>query len=295
MAIWFKSFANLRDHPKLFLFASVLGVNDVEALGYIHLFLGFVCSYAEDGGLKKFPDSTIEKVCKWAGPPGQFIKALNEAGFVENTPEGRIVHDWWKENGGHIQDAERKRQSRIMANRVRGLSADGHGNVLLTDRQTDIHTDKEGLRDSIKSAVERFVALRAAQSAYMGISYDPGDRGRATATNLFCGPKPPTPEEFEHAATNFFASDGNFTFHHAAHSFFGNFHSWLAGQLNRGGTGAREGNVKDGHERGQSGGVRAGHKNAGSGPSGPGGKGNGRQGRRGEGSLAGADPLGGRS
>jgi hypothetical protein len=264
MAIWYKSYADLKDHPKLFMFSTLLKVGEVEALGYLHLFFSAVCAYAEDGGINKLPPAVIEKLCKWGGEAGHFFKSLKEVGFIKEIEGDLVVNKWWEINGSHIQESERKRKYRE-AKRVQGLSEDSpgtdQGRSSPTDRQTDRQTDSSSRRASIDDALERFTQLRKSQPAYAQASYDPGAKGRAAATNLICGPKPPTQEEYDDAAGNFFASDAAFTFNHDAASFFGKFHAWLGGPLNRGGAGKRSGDAQDGHQRGESGGVRAGGKN----------------------------------
>ena len=294
MAIWYKTYAALKDHPKVLMFSNLIGaVNEIEGLGYLHLFFSAVCAYAEDGGLEKLPVPVVEKMCKWGGKPGLFIESLEKSGFIDNTPEGKIVHEWWEINGHQVKEHARKEKAR----KPRTLSADNPQPVRVTDRQTDQQTNIDSSkRDSIDAAVVWFLALRASQELYKGMPYDPGQKGHGAAVNLFCGPKPPIQKELDHAAENFFASDGNFTFHHSAASFFNNFHSWLVGPLNRAGGGQRKVHAGNGSGSGEGGSIYPGRKGAASGGAGGRfGKGNGPKGRRGEGSLAGADPLGGKS
>ncbi len=254
MAIWYKTYAALKDHPKVLVFANEIGAtNEIEGLGYLHLFFSVICAYSEDGGVDKIPVPVIEKMCRWAGEPGKFVKALEKSGFIDSTEYGKVVHDWWEINGHQVREHNRWEKAR----KLRGQGADNSENQRVTDRQTDKQTDRlSSMRDSIDEAMNKFVALRGAQSAYKGISYDPGDRGRRAATNLICGPKPPSKEEYDHAATNFFNSDaGITTSHHAAHAFFENFYSYLSGPLNRAGAGKRQDHAGNGPNRGKGSGI----------------------------------------
>jgi hypothetical protein len=252
VAIWYKTYAALKDHPKVLMFTNAIGAaNEIEGLGYLHLFFSAVCAYAEDGGIEKIPIPVLEKMCRWSGDTGKFIEALEKSGFIDKTPEGRIVHEWWEINGHQVKEHERKEKNR----KKRGPGADEAQDGRVTDRQTDRQTDLSNKRDSIDEALRSFVALRAVQGAYKGISYDPGERGRRGATNLICGPKPPTKQEFDDAAKNFFDSDaGITTSNHAAHAFFENFYSYLSAPINRGRAQQRPQYAGHGADRGKGGG-----------------------------------------
>ena len=58
----------------------------------------------------------IARAAQWEGEPEDFMNALIEAGFIDKTDDGLIIHDWYDYAGKlverRIAERERSRQRR---------------------------------------------------------------------------------------------------------------------------------------------------------------------------------------
>ncbi len=135
MLQWFKVGVDLGDHPKVFKLAALLETNEIQALGFVVRFWSFTAKFCGKGDLK-YSAEQVEMACRWRGSKSGLFDALTQAGFIDLTPEGPVVHDWFDENGYHIKDIERKREQR----RGRADGADAGAPRL----RTDIHTRQTG-------------------------------------------------------------------------------------------------------------------------------------------------------
>lgn len=113
---WIESHQGLVRHPKTKKLMRKLNIYTVEAIGYLHLFWWWAMDFAEDGDLSRFDEYDIADACEWKGSAGEFFDALHDAGFIDETEDGFIIHDWYEYAGKLIEirkkDAERKRNSR---------------------------------------------------------------------------------------------------------------------------------------------------------------------------------------
>lgn len=122
---YIEAHSELRDHPKTKLLKRTLGISLPAAVGHLQCLWWWVMDYAESGDLTGYPSAVIANAAEWDGDPEQFVNALvdcavkaNGSGFLERTPDGRlIVHDWYDYGGKLIcrrwVDAYRKRVKRL--------------------------------------------------------------------------------------------------------------------------------------------------------------------------------------
>lgn len=110
---WIESHQALANHPKTLKLARLLGISRVAAVGHLHFLWWWATDYAQDGSLARFDALDIAIAADWQGDPNGLLRALREAGFLD---EDDALHDWHNYAGRLIErrraDAARKRQSR---------------------------------------------------------------------------------------------------------------------------------------------------------------------------------------
>lgn len=84
-------------HPKTIALASLLGVPRLHAVGILEELWAWACDYAPQGDVGKWPDSVLATAVEWTGDPEQFVAALVQSGWADESKRYRIVlHDWPK-------------------------------------------------------------------------------------------------------------------------------------------------------------------------------------------------------
>lgn len=134
---WVPVDQSLRNHRKLLILASELGVSQVAAVGHLVFFWLWCLDNAPGGIAKRINGLQIATAAAWDGDPQVLVNALLTAGFVEKCGRGGIslrIHDW-SEYGGKLLrsrdlhreavrrsrdrlDQSRSDQSRVEKNRV---------------------------------------------------------------------------------------------------------------------------------------------------------------------------------
>jgi hypothetical protein len=140
---WIESHQAIGNHPKTILLAELLGCNRAAAVGYLQFLWGWTLVDAPDGKVGRFPPKVLARACHWSGKAEKFWDCLREAGFVDDSLEGWVIHDWDDYAGSLLnrraRDAERKRTSRGQATDVQlplngtsgGHPPDGGGTSIL--------------------------------------------------------------------------------------------------------------------------------------------------------------------
>ena len=106
---WIKSDEALASHPKLTLIASDLGINKVEALGYLHLMWYWVLKFCDDGNITKYIDIFPTEI-GWKGDSDLFVNTLVNRGFIDKTSTGKYtIHDWLDYSGKYFEKKEANR------------------------------------------------------------------------------------------------------------------------------------------------------------------------------------------
>lgn len=128
---WFKVHADVFDHPKTKRLCAAL--RDVNAAVYLLRLWAWAVRYAPTGMVKgRDLDFLLEDAAGWRGNPGELVKALVEAGYIDAEKGGYALHDWDEYQSGHIEKLQRDRE-RAAAKRnasratVLRLSRDGRG------------------------------------------------------------------------------------------------------------------------------------------------------------------------
>ena len=113
---WIESHQEIGRHPKTKKFARFLKINLPTAIGHLHLLWWWALDFAQDGDLNRYDPHDISDAMQWDGDENELIEALVSAGFIDDTEEGKKLHDWGVYAGKLIEkkakDRERKRSTR---------------------------------------------------------------------------------------------------------------------------------------------------------------------------------------
>lgn len=113
---WIEIHQEIGCHPKTRKLARRLDVSIPTAVGHLHLLWHWAMDFAEDGNLAGFDSWELADAAMWEGDADEFGDALRAVGFIDDTDQGPVIHDWHDYAGKLIQrrreDAERKRKAR---------------------------------------------------------------------------------------------------------------------------------------------------------------------------------------
>jgi len=113
---WIKSDESLSQHPKVDELAEILKLHPAQVIGHLHYLWWWALSYADSGDITKY-QKRIAKAANYDGDNDEFIKALVEAGWLDQYDNELIIHDWAEYHGTLIDrrqiDRDRKRKQRI--------------------------------------------------------------------------------------------------------------------------------------------------------------------------------------
>jgi hypothetical protein len=88
---WLELHIGLRDHPKTARLRRRLGVTLPQAIGHVVMVWTWAVRYAPNGDLSRFDADVIADAAGWDDDPGQFVRAMIAAGFLD---EDLTIHDW---------------------------------------------------------------------------------------------------------------------------------------------------------------------------------------------------------
>jgi hypothetical protein len=119
---WIESHQELRNHPKTKKAARNLHIHWAQVIGHLHALWWWAIDNAPDGDLSGYDTEELLDAAGWDGD-GDLLTVFctcgktGEAGFLERTPDGRLViHDWWDYAGKLItkrqQNADRVKEYR---------------------------------------------------------------------------------------------------------------------------------------------------------------------------------------
>lgn len=102
---WLKLQQSLRDHKKIIQLAEILDMPEPHVTGHCCYLWLWCIDNAGDGQL---PDSirVVEKAAAWEGERGTFFHALVSVGFIDQSDENYLIHDWNDHNGAYHDKKE---------------------------------------------------------------------------------------------------------------------------------------------------------------------------------------------
>ena len=110
---WIESHQEVGRHPKTKKLARLLGVSLPAAVGHLHYFWWWALDFAQDGRLEKFDNYDLADAVQWDGDPDALVSSLIASGYIDETDDGLMIHDWGEYAGKLLErrakDRERKR------------------------------------------------------------------------------------------------------------------------------------------------------------------------------------------
>ena len=107
---WIESNQEVGRHPKTKKLARLLEVSVVSAVGHLHYLWWWALDFTQDGYIGKYDEFEIAEACMWEGEHQLFIDALLQAGFVDKTESGLLIHDWFDYAGRLIIQKDIKKE-----------------------------------------------------------------------------------------------------------------------------------------------------------------------------------------
>lgn len=133
---WIKVQDTLPDHRKVVGAAASLKMDKDAFVGKLVRLWLWVLSQREDGCLREADAETVADVMRYRGKPAKLMAALLEAGLLDNTGDGYLIHGWEESMGALLtrreeqraRTRERVKKHRERAERNAGGNADEDGN-----------------------------------------------------------------------------------------------------------------------------------------------------------------------
>ena len=120
---WIESNQEIGRHPKTKKLARLLDISVVTAIGHLHYLWWWALDFAQDGYIGKYDEFDIAEACMWEGDHQSFVDTLIQAGFVDKTESGLLIHDWFDYAGRLIiQKDIRKEKNKERVKRFRNKS-----------------------------------------------------------------------------------------------------------------------------------------------------------------------------
>lgn len=116
---WIESHQELGQHPKTKRLAKALRIHAAQVVGHLHFLWWWALDYADDGILHEMGAEEIADAAGWPGDGQEFLSAMLAVRFLDNGPDGLVIHDWWQYAGKLVSkrrtNAERMREARAAA------------------------------------------------------------------------------------------------------------------------------------------------------------------------------------
>ncbi len=118
---WIELHQSLPTHKKTLAAADILDMAPVHFMGHITCFWLWALDNVPDGGLDGISPRMIARAAQWESEPEDFINALIETGFIDQTDNGLVIHDWYDYAGKLLErrkqeDAYKKKQRALYGN-----------------------------------------------------------------------------------------------------------------------------------------------------------------------------------
>lgn len=112
---WIESHQSLSRHKKTLKAAARLSLDRHTLIGHLmELWWWGIDNVPSNGFMGDVTDEEIAFAADWNGDASQFVEALIVAGFIDDSAEGRVLHDWFDYAGKLLdkreKDALRKRE-----------------------------------------------------------------------------------------------------------------------------------------------------------------------------------------
>lgn len=106
---WIESNQEVGRHPKTKKLARLLGVSRPTAVGHLHYLWWWALDFAQDGMLSRYDSHDIAEAMEWEGESDVLLAALIESGYLDETENGLMIHDWGDYAGKLMERREKDR------------------------------------------------------------------------------------------------------------------------------------------------------------------------------------------
>ena len=118
---WIESHQEVGRHPKTKKLARLLSVSLPAAVGHLHYFWWWALDFAQDGTLEKYDGYDLADAMQWDGDPDQLLEAMIEAGYIDDTEDGLMIHDWGEYAGKLLERRAKDRARKRAAAEAAGV------------------------------------------------------------------------------------------------------------------------------------------------------------------------------
>lgn len=133
---WIESHQEVGRHPKTKKLARLLGVSLPAAVGHLHYFWWWALDFAQEGTLEKYDGYDLADAMQWDGDPDQLVEALISAGYIDDTDDGLMIHDWRDYAGKLLERRAKDRARKRAASEAAGTPQDFRGNSCGNDEES---------------------------------------------------------------------------------------------------------------------------------------------------------------
>ena len=120
---WIESHQEVGRHPKTKKLARLLGVSLPAAVGHLHYLWWWALDFAQDGVLDKYDAEDIADAMQWDGDADQLVEALLSSGYIDETDDGLVIHDWGEYAGKLLERRAKDRARKRAAAEAAGVPA----------------------------------------------------------------------------------------------------------------------------------------------------------------------------
>ena len=134
---WIESHQEVGRHPKTKKLARLLGVSLPAAVGHLHYLWWWALDFAQDGVLDKYDAEDIADAMQWEGDADQLVEALLSSGYIDDTDDGLVIHDWAEYAGKLLERRAKDRARKRAAAEAAGVPSSIRRNSDGNDEESD--------------------------------------------------------------------------------------------------------------------------------------------------------------
>lgn len=140
--MWIELHQSLWTHKKTLLLAAELGIDETYAAAHMARLWSWALDNAPNGELGNLPNKVIAYGAGWRGDPDRFVEAAIRIGWLDQTPNGLLIHDWEDYAGRLIERREAARE-RMRKVRERNRASLEDGSRTLCERSANVQESSE--------------------------------------------------------------------------------------------------------------------------------------------------------
>ena len=107
---WIELHQSVWTHKKTIMLAALLDIDEIYAAAHMSKLWTWALDNAQDGDLSGLPARVIAFGAGWKGDADEFVRAAIKAGWLDETDEGLVIHDWYDYAGRLIEKREANRE-----------------------------------------------------------------------------------------------------------------------------------------------------------------------------------------